>query len=291
MSTAQPLESGWRLHSSLLEWLPVLVGLLVLYVPTLYFLATIGWDENDWGHGPIILALICWLVWNRRASLLEAARQTAPVAGFIVLSFGLLMYVIGRVNAIIIFEAGSLVPVLAGSLLAMRGWRGLREFWFAPVFAAFLVPPPGMYSNALTWPLKRAVSAISEQILYVAGYPIALDGVTLSIGQYRLLVADACAGLNSMFSLTALGLMYVCLMRYPDWRRNAVILISLLPIAFCANVVRVMFLVLITYHFGDAVGQGFLHGFSGLALFVIALTLVLLVDTLFGKAMMRRSGS
>ena len=157
--------------------------------------------------------------------------------------------------------------------------------WFLPVFAAFLIPPPGMYSNALTWPLKRAVSAVSEQIIYLAGYPIALDGVTLSIGQYRLLVADACAGLNSMFSLTALGLMYVCLMRYPDWRRNLVILLSLLPIAFCANIARVIFLVLITYHFGDAVGQGFLHDFSGLALFLVALMLVLLVDTALGKMM------
>ena len=30
----------------------------------------------------------------------------------------------------------------------------------------------------------------------------------LSIGQYQLLVADACSGLNSMFSLSAVGMFY-----------------------------------------------------------------------------------
>ncbi len=80
----------------------------------------------------------------------------------------------------------------------------------------------------------------------------------------------------------------MCLMRYPDWRRNLVILVSLLPIAFCANVLRVIFLVLITYHFGDAVGQGFLHDFSGLALFVLALMMVLFVDASLGRVIGKR---
>ena len=56
--------------------------------------------------------------------------------------------------------------------------------------------------------------------------------------------------------------MYV--MRRHGLAHNAVMLASILPIAFAANVVRVMALVLITYHFGDAAGQGFLHGAAGL---------------------------
>jgi exosortase/archaeosortase family protein len=56
--------------------------------------------------------------------------------------------------------------------------------------------------------------------------------------------------------------------------------LSLLPIAFLANIARVVILVLVTYHFGDVAGQGFMHGFSGIALFVFAVIAVLLLDTI-----------
>jgi exosortase/archaeosortase family protein len=44
-------------------------------------------------------------------------------------------------------------------------------------------------------------------------------------------------------------------------------------------VIRVMVLTLITYYFGDAAGQGFLHGFAGMVLFMTALVLILSVDS------------
>jgi exosortase/archaeosortase family protein len=53
-----------------------------------------------------------------------------------------------------------------------------------------------------------------------------------------------------------------------------------MPISFTANVLRVMVLCLITYHFGDAAGQGFLHGFAGLVLFLSALLLIIGMDSL-----------
>lgn len=261
-----------------LEWLPVMAGLLVLYVPTFYDLATTIWQEDDYAHGPIILAVIIWLIWDRRAALITTPTRTALVPGFSLLVLGLLFYVVGRALGVGILEIGALLPILAGALLAMRGWPALRAFWFMLLFIAYLVPLPAIFVDTVTGPLKQIVSAIAEQILYAAGYPIARSGVMLTIGQYQLLVADACAGLNSMFSISALGLIYLYLMRYKSWLHNGLILASLLPIAFCANVVRVIFLVLVTYHFGDAAGQGFLHGFSGMVLFIIALIILLLLD-------------
>jgi hypothetical protein len=40
-----------------------------------------------------------------------------------------------------------------------------------------------------------------------------------------------------------------------------------------------MTLSLITYHFGDAAGQGFLHGFAGMVLFMSALVLIIGFDS------------
>jgi len=277
---------SWRTAG--LEWLPVLVGLLVLYVPTFYNLATGMWQEDEYAHGPIILAVIVWLIWDKRRALLTTPTHTAPVAGILLLVFGLLLYVVGRSVGISILEIGALVPILAGVLLAMRGWPALRAVWFMLLFIAYLMPLPGFFVDAVTGPLKNNVSVIAEQILYAAGYPIARSGVVLTIGQYQLLVADACSGINSMFSLSAIGLLYLYLMHRKSWLHNGLILASLLPIAFCANILRVMFLVLVTYHFGDAAGQGFLHGFSGMVLFVIALILILLLDAILARVIKPR---
>jgi exosortase B len=265
------------------EWLPVVAGLLVLYVPTFFDLASTLWQRDDFAHGPIILAVIVWLIWDKRQVLLATRTRIAPVTGLALLVFGLLLYVVGRSQEIMIFEVGALAPILAGVLLAMRGWPALRAMWFMLLFIAYLVPLPGFFVDALTLPLTQNVSVIAEQILYTAGYPIAHTGVILTIGQYQLLVAEACSGLNSMFSLSALGLLYLYLMHYKSWLHNGLILASLLPIAFCANIVRVIILVLVTYHFGDAAGQGFMHGFSGMVLFIIALIVILLLDAILAR--------
>ena len=51
-----------------------------------------------------------------------------------------------------------------------------------------------------------------------------------------------------------------------------------IPVAVVANFVRVLALVLITYYFGDAVAQGFLHDFAGLLMFSVALLTIFGVD-------------
>jgi len=153
------------------------------------------------------------------------------------------------------------------------------------------VPLPASFVDALTGPLKQHVSASAEHLLYAAGFPIARSGVVLDIGQYQLLVADACSGLNSMFSLSALGLLYLYLMHRRSWLHNALMLATILPIAFAANVIRVVVLALITYRFGDAAGQGFLHSAAGLVLVMVALAIVFVLDAALARLIRSRQGT
>ena len=275
-------------RAAVLEWLPIAAGLLVLYVPTFLHLSATLWQQDEYGHGPIILAIILWLVWDRRQVLLEKASGTAPKTGLTLLVIGLLSYVLGRSQGITLLDIGALLPILAGVLLIMRGPKALGAYWFMLLYVVYLIPVPGVFIDAVTGPLKQHVSDIATQILYAAGYPIARSGVILVIGQYQLLVADACSGLNSMFSLSAVGLLYLYLVRRKSWLHNGLIIASLLPIAFGANILRVIFLVLVTYHYGDAAGQGFLHGFSGMMLFVVALLSVLFLDAILVRLIKSR---
>jgi exosortase/archaeosortase family protein len=92
-----------------------------------------------------------------------------------------------------------------------------------------------------------------------------------------------------MFTLEALGLLYMHLMRYTNAVRNTFLAILIIPISFIANIVRVMILVLVTYHFGDEAGQGFVHGFAGMVLFMAGLLLMLATDKLLRTVFRQRS--
>jgi len=265
-------------------WWPVVFGLLVLYVPTYWILAHGLWNEDDHAHGPIVLAVSLFLIWQQRAVFSNPDKPTRAVAatGWTVLIVGLLTYAVGRSQDILLFEVGSQIPVILGALLITQGVRTVRALWFALFFLLFIIPLPGFIVDAATGPLKQYISVIAEQVLYAAGYPIARSGVTLTVGQYQLLVADACSGLHSMFSLSAMGLLYLYLMQHTSTARNLIIIAAILPIAFVANIVRVMVLILVTYHLGDEAGQGFLHGFAGIMLFVIGLLFLFVLDWILG---------
>lgn len=265
-------------------WLMMLAGLVVLYGPTLHDLLFGPWLSDQQGHGPIILLLVGWLI-RQRWSQADDTALSAPVPrlAWPVLLIACAAYVIGRSQGVLVFEVGSLIPMLAGMVLLLRGPRQLRTVAFPLIFLCFMVPLPGAIVDAVTMPVKLAVSATVGQLLYWAGLPISLSGVLIQIGPYQLLVADACAGLTTLFTLEALGILYLSIVRSSSMVRNVTLAILIVPISFMANVIRVMTLVLITYYLGDAAGQGFLHGFAGLLLFVTALLLTLMVDGLLRR--------
>ncbi|MGC4077090.1 MAG: exosortase B [Rubrivivax sp.] len=260
----------------------VAAGFLLLYLPTYWSLSRSVWLSDEQGHGPIILALGLWLLYRARGDLLAMAPRPARAAGWALLLLSLLLYVLGRSQAVLMFEVGSQIGVLASLLLLFRGWRALRRVWFPLFFLLFMVPLPEALVAAVTAPLKSAVSAAASSLLYQLGYPVGRSGVILTVGPFQLLVADACAGLNSMFTLEALGMLYMSLMKYTSKARNVALALLLVPIAFLSNVVRVMVLVMVTYHFGDEAGQGFVHGFAGMVLFIVALMLMLVADRVLG---------
>jgi len=278
-----PTPQHWR--AELLQWWPIIAGLLVLYVPSLIDLFKGTWSQDDQMHGPIVLAISIWLIY-RNWSTMMAVSDGEPThgAGWPIFVIGLLLYAVGRSQDILIFEIGSVIWLLIGTILLTRGAKALKAQWFAMFFMLFMVPLPGMVVDAVTLPMKMAVSYVAEMVLFWVGYPIGRNGVILQIGQYMLLVADACAGLHTLLTLEALGLLYLNLVRRDSAFRNITLAILIVPISFAANVIRVMALSLITYHFGDAAGQGFLHGFAGMVLFLSALLLIIGFDTMLQTA-------
>jgi exosortase B len=258
------------------------VGWLAMFGPVYWQLSQSLWRTDEQAHGALILIVTLWLLWQLRerlTSLAFAGGARAPAAGgWALLALGAALYVLGRSQNVWVFTIGSQIPVMAGGLVLLRGWGALRVAWFPLLFLVFMIPIPGILVDAMTGPLKSWVSELAEQVLYTLGFPVARSGVILSIGPYELLIADACSGLHSLFSLSALGLLFLYLNARPGLWHNALMLASILPIAFLANTLRVIALMLITYYYGERAGQGFLHEFSGVALLGAALLCLFALD-------------
>ena len=131
--------------------------------------------------------------------------------------------------------------------------------------------------------MKIGISGASVKLLSMFGYPVAQSGVLIQMAQYELLVEQACAGLSSLFTLLALGLLYVNLTK-PTARLHAILLLAaIIPIAMLANFLRVILLLLMTYHLGDGVAQSFAHDAAGLVTFSLSLLAMLLFDAFLNR--------
>lgn len=270
----------------------LLVGMLSLVAPTLFQVARDTWTSEQGGHGPLVLATGLWAVWREIKTRKPNLQPGRMAVGLPPLCAALIVFILARVTGILEVEAFAVYGALICGAYLLWGPALLRAIWFPLVYLAFTLPPPDTLVAAITQPIKVAISSWAVSLLYALGYPIANAGVTIQIGQYELLVAAACAGLNSIITLTALCLFYVYLRHRSNFGAFLVIAVAALPIAIISNFVRVIALVLITYHFGDAAAQGFLHDFAGLFMFAIALLAIFGIDKVASPFFLRsRAGS
>jgi exosortase B len=269
----------------------LLVSLAAAYLPTFITLAQGPWQTEQEGHGPLIIAASVWLVWQSRDKLRHAHISPSPVWGWVALLGGLCLLVLSRNQDIWFLEVASEIPVLAGCVLLLAGWDVLRILAFPIGFLIFSAPAPGWMVDAATIPLKVLISDSVTSLLYAAGFPIAQNGVVIQIGPYQLWVQDACSGMNSIFALSAIGVFYVYAFRWDVKIRAFLLMALIIPITITANFLRVLTLVLIAYYGGVEKIEGVIHDLTGIALFIVAVVLMLLCDGLINLVGSRISGA
>ncbi|MEO6256996.1 MAG: exosortase [Sphingomicrobium sp.] len=278
--TAAADRVDWRrlpLHAYL-----IIAGLLALVIPTLLALARNYWDSDNGAHGPIILISGAWLVWRERAHIHFRPGSVPTLWLAVVLPPLLLVYAYGRSFSVLTAESASLYAILVVMALFYWGPAVMRRLWFAILYLGFLIRPPSGVVAELTQPLKIWISESAVAALYWLGYPVANSGVHIQIAQYELLVQQACAGLGSIFSLLAIGLLYIHLSKRALTLRSALLILGIIPIAMFANWMRVLILLLLTYHMGDGVAQSFAHDAAGLTTFALAVVGMLALDHALG---------
>lgn len=264
---------------------PVLIGLAAISFPTWRFITLESWSTEQGSQGPLILGSGLWLLIRMLATTRDIQRPPrAARAAVAVVSMAALL-ILFRLAAVIELEVYALYGLHVALLYSVVGGRALKAVWFPVFYLGFAVPLPESLVAAMTNPLKIWISDSTVSLLHAFGYPIASAGVTIQVGQYQLLVAAACAGLNSLITLSALTLFYVYLSHRAHWRYMLVLIFAAIPVAIFANFVRVLMLILLTYHGGEAAAQGFLHNFAGMTTFAVALITIYLLDVMLQKIM------
>lgn len=269
--------------------LVLIVGAAIIVLPTMFQVGEFNWTTEQGGHGPIVLATGLWLLWRELKASPAESRPGNIVIGGISLAFFLGIYMLARITGILEIEALAMYAALIAGGYLLFGGALIRSIWFPLLYLALALPPPDSVVAAITQPIKIAISAWAVSLLHALGYPIASSGVTIQIAQYELLVAAACAGLNSIISLGAICLFYGYLRHRTNFLSFIVIGLSVIPIAIFSNFVRVLILILITYYLGESAAQGFLHDFAGLTMFAVALVTVFLIDSLFTRLLHLRT--
>ena len=269
--------SWWR--ALLPHWL-LWLGLAAITVPTMVAVARESWSTEQGAHGPIVLATGIWLVLQLRREIPALLRPGRLWLAVLLLIPALLLYVMARITTTLELEGAALYLTLIVVFYAYCGTAVMRLLWFPTFYFMFLFPPPDSLVATLTQPLKINISRAAVALLDAFGMNIARKGVIIQVDQYDILVAAACAGLNSIISLSAIGLFYVYVRHNANWRYALLLMIAILPVAVLANFVRVLLLILITDFMGDAWAQGFLHGFAGMVMFAVALLSIFGIDRL-----------
>jgi exosortase len=219
---------------------PLLVALSLawLYGATLQGLLIEWVSSADASYGIVLVVVALVVIWRRRHLFSRAYDpHDNPFPGFGVLLAGLGLFLIGQLAADVFLSRISLVVASGGALWFLAGARAVRTVASPLVFLLMAIPLPALVINAVTLPLQLVASRIGETTLMAAGISVFRDGNLLELPSTTLEIADACSGLRSIVSLTAIGGLLAW--SEPSWPRRLALVAAGVPIAIVINGLRI----------------------------------------------------
>ena len=271
-SNTQHVET--RLWSRrLVVWCVILAGLiLILYASVIKDLVLQWWTDPDYGHGFFVPLFSGYILWHERQRWTKTEINPSNF-GFLVMLGAVSLLLLGSLGAEFFTSRFSLLVLLAGMILFLAGLKMLRAVSFPLGYLMWMIPIPVIIYNQITFPLQLIASRLATAGLELAQVPVLRDGNILIMSNYSLEVVEACSGIRSLMTLMALAVAYGYLVSPRRWVRYVLVAL-MVPIAIVTNAIRIMGAGILARHFGPAAAEGFLHEFSGWAIFVVAVLLM-----------------
>jgi exosortase len=261
-----------------LTWLPLAaIGaiFLLLYWPAINEFVYDWSNDDNYSHGFLIPAVSGYLLWQKRACLKEI-RLTTDNRGLVLLIIGLLLAILGTAAAEWFTLRFSMIVVLLGLTLYLGGRECLRVTWFPIVFIIFAIPWPYTLFRTLTFPMQLFSTQVTHVLISGMGITSLRQGNIIYMPNYALEVVEACSGLRSLITLSALAAVFAYLTEGGILKRGLIFLTAF-PVAITANIIRLLITALGAVVIGPEFAEGFIHSASGLVVFMVGLAIFVIL--------------
>jgi exosortase len=235
-------------------------------------MGTAWFSEPEYSHGFLVPFVAGFLLYRRR-EMLQGVELTPTWWGPVLMAPAGALYVLGGYIAVDYLDGLSLILALSGFVVLLGGARALLWAWPGLVFLLFMLPLPFSAANALSGPLRSIATQASGFALQLIGMPVVIEGHVLVLGSNRVAVEEACSGLSMLFVFLAMATAVAFVIDRP-WLDRVIVLLSALPIAIGANVVRVALTALAYEQVGREAGDFIFHDLAGWLMMPIALVLL-----------------
>lgn len=253
--------------------------LLVMYWRVGVKLITDWYQIPDYSHGFLVPFFAGFLLWDKRSKLRSMA--IAPSwSGLWLIVLGVATLFFGVYGAELFLSRISFLFLVSGLIWIFAGKAILREVLFPIAVLLLAIPFPAIVFNQITFPLQLLASQMASSVLPLLGVPVFREGNVIQLPIMKLEVAEACSGIRSLMSLFTLAVFYGYFLEKTTARRWVMALASI-PIAVCANALRIVGTGLCVQYWDPSKAEGFFHEFSGWVMFVISLGCLYLLHRLF----------
>ncbi len=275
VQTAGPKSSAGDRQIGTTEWAIFAVLMLATawaYWPTFETMFERWGSDPQYSHGYLVPVFSLYLIW--------AWRDSRPAVSSKLRALGAGMFVVAnllRFASAYFFleylESVSLVLAVGGAVLLSFGW-GIFRWSLAPVgFLLLMVPLPYSVSTFARRPLRRMGTIVGTYFLQVLGFNAFPRGNVIELSNSVVGVAEACSGLRMLMIFVALAFAVALLSQRPLWER-IVIVLSSVPIALVANILRIVLTAIFYETFDKALAEGFLHDLAGFAMMPLGLLML-----------------
>lgn len=242
--------------SALVRLLPVgllWIVTLLLFHETAQTIVGLWLKSDTYTHAFLVLPIVLWLVWRRRADLAAVEMRPQPLL-LLVLAGACGAWLLSEMATVGVVAHFALATMLVAAVPAALGWQVTRRLLFPLAFLYFAVP----FGDAIVPLLMSWTADFTVFALRLTGIPVYREGLQFVIPSGTWSVVEACSGVRYLIASFMVGTLFAYL-NYQSLTKRVVFIAAALLVPVLANWLRAYMIVMIGHLSNNELAAGVDH--------------------------------